>query len=324
MATRGRVTASKGGTVVATGPTATTGDDLTKGLKEGGGGKDGHLNLQDKNGKLKVRLVAKDKGGRLILNGSDEKQRLRIDAENAKMHIGGNGKGGNITLLRSTSTIAGQVTVLRPTIELDGENGNLFLKDNSGTKNRISLEGNAANIWLGGNGSDGSILLFNKDTGQADIQSGTASIWLSGSNGDIVLRNADCAEEFDIDAAAEVIPGTVMVLNREGKLQPSGEAYDKRVAGVISGAGDYKPGIVLDRQEAGRKRLPLALVGKVFCQVDAQFSPIEVGDLLTTSPTSGHAMRAGDPLKAFGAVIGKALRPLTSGRGLIPILIALQ
>jgi len=35
-------------------------------------------------------------------------------------------------------------------------------------------------------------------------------------------------------------------------------------------------------------------------------------------------MKASDPLKAFGAVIGKALRPLPDGKGLIAILIALQ
>ena len=51
---------------------------------------------------------------------------------------------------------------------------------------------------------------------------------------------------------------------------------------------------------------------------------IEIGDLLTTSPTPGHAMKADDPLKAFGTVIGKALRPLAAGQGLLPILIALQ
>ncbi len=53
-------------------------------------------------------------------------------------------------------------------------------------------------------------------------------------------------------------------------------------------------------------------------------APIEIGDLLTTSATPGHAMKATDPHKAFGAVIGKALRPLDRGQGLIPVLIALQ
>ena len=65
-------------------------------------------------------------------------------------------------------------------------------------------------------------------------------------------------------------------------------------------------------------------MGKVYCKVDAQYAPIEVGDLLTTSPTPGHAMKAADPLKGFGSVIGKALRPLNGGQGMIPILIALQ
>jgi hypothetical protein len=58
--------------------------------------------------------------------------------------------------------------------------------------------------------------------------------------------------------------------------------------------------------------------------VDAQYSAIAVGDLLTTSATPGHAMKAIDPLKAFGSVIGKALCPLNAGQGMIPILIALQ
>jgi hypothetical protein len=115
-----------------------------------------------------------------------------------------------------------------------------------------------------------------------------------------------------------------MVLDHEGALEPSQRAYDKRVAGIISGAGDFKPGIVLDKQHSGGNRMPIALLGKVYCKVDAQYSAVAVGDLLTTSPTRGHAMKAVDPLKAFGAVIGKALRPLSDGQGLVPILVTLQ
>jgi hypothetical protein len=142
--------------------------------------------------------------------------------------------------------------------------------------------------------------------------------------GDIRLVNADCAEDFDIAGLEKVEPGTVMVIESEGALIPCTTAYDKRVAGVISGAGKYKPGIVLDKQESSNYRMPIALMGKVYCKVDASYGAIEVGDLLTTSPTVGHAMRTDDPFKAFGTVIGKALLPLESGQGLIPILIALQ
>jgi hypothetical protein len=142
--------------------------------------------------------------------------------------------------------------------------------------------------------------------------------------GDVKLINADCAEDFDIANADLVEPGTVMVLGDGGILLPSDSSYDKRVAGVISGAGDYKPGIVLDKQEDQPDRKPIALMGKVYCKVDASYASIATDDLLTTSPTLGHAMKATDPQKAFGAVIGKALRPLVEGQSLIPILIALQ
>jgi len=142
--------------------------------------------------------------------------------------------------------------------------------------------------------------------------------------GDIRLTNADCAEDFNICSDVTVEPGTVMVLGEKDTLFPSQRAYDKCVAGVISGAGDYKPGIVLDKQQSENNRQPIALLGKVYCKVDASYAPIEVGDLLTTSDTPGYAMKTIDPFKAFGAVIGKALRPLTEGQGLIPILIALQ
>jgi hypothetical protein len=157
---------------------------------------------------------------------------------------------------------------------------------------------------------------------------------LAGSHeiqGDLVLFGdirfasaADCAEDFTICADLGVDAGTVVVLGAEGALFPSRTAYDKRVVGVVSGAGECKPGIILDRKPTADNRQPVALVGKVYCKVDASHGPVDVGDLLTTSSTPGHAMRATDPLRAFGAVIGKALQQLKNGRGLIPVLVALQ
>ena len=141
---------------------------------------------------------------------------------------------------------------------------------------------------------------------------------------DIILTGGDCAEQFDVSSQVIAEPGTVMVINGEGELEPSQRPYDKRVAGVISGAGDLRPALILDKQQSDRNRASVALVGKVYCKVDATDVAIEVGDLLTTSHTVGHAMKADDPVRAFGTIIGKALRPLRSGTGLIPILVALQ
>ena len=143
--------------------------------------------------------------------------------------------------------------------------------------------------------------------------------------GDIFLPGADCAEQFDVSSSVPVDPGSVMSIRDDGSLGVCEVAYDRRVAGVVSGAGDFRPGIVLDQKgPAAQDRSSVALVGKVYCKVDATFAPIETGDLLTTSPTPGCAMKALEPLRAFGAVLGKALRPCREGRGLIPILVALQ
>lgn len=138
---------------------------------------------------------------------------------------------------------------------------------------------------------------------------------------------ADCAEEFEVNTPDGVRdePGTVMVIDEHGALTRCAADYDRRVAGVISGAGDYRPGVVLDRGAPGDAgRQAIALVGKVFCRVDARRGAVAIGDLLTTSDTAGCAMRATDPSRTAGAVIGKALGALADGVGLIPILVALQ
>jgi hypothetical protein len=137
-----------------------------------------------------------------------------------------------------------------------------------------------------------------------------------------MLLNADAAEEFDVEDGAE--PGMVMVLAEDGSLAVSEQPYDTRVAGVVSGAGCYRPGLILDRRDTGRERAPIALMGKVFCFAEATDAPIVAGDLLTTSTHRGYAMRIGDRGRAIGAVLGKALAPLRSGRGLIPVLVTLQ
>jgi hypothetical protein len=60
------------------------------------------------------------------------------------------------------------------------------------------------------------------------------------------------------------------------------------------------------------------------CKADADIAPIKVGDLLTTSPTKGHAQKVLDPTKAVGAILGKALGALAKGKGKIPVLVTLQ
>ncbi|MGN9841287.1 hypothetical protein ACTMTI_24475 [Nonomuraea sp. H19] len=142
--------------------------------------------------------------------------------------------------------------------------------------------------------------------------------------GDIRLVNADGAELFDAADPDEITPGTVVVVDDSGTISPSTVGYDRTVIGIVSGAGAFRPGIVLDNREDNTSRLPVAVFGKVYVHADATTGAIAIGDLLCSSPTPGHAMKAADPGRAFGAVIGKALGALREGQGMIPVLVSLQ
>jgi hypothetical protein len=144
-------------------------------------------------------------------------------------------------------------------------------------------------------------------------------------SGDVKLFGADCAEEFPC-ATPDIEKGTVMVLGEHGAVRPSDAPYDHRVAGIVSGAGEHRPGIVLDsgEQDAERARVPIALLGKAFCKVDADSGDVKTGDLLTTAERPGHAMKVTELASALGAVLGKALAPLEAGQGLLPVLVTLR
>ena len=119
----------------------------------------------------------------------------------------------------------------------------------------------------------------------------------------------------------------VVVIDPEnpGALTMSGQAYDRRVAGVISGAGGVKPGMLMSQMGSmADGTQPVALTGRVYCWVDASYGRIEPGDLLTTSGTPGHAMKVNDYNLAQGAVLGKAMTRLEKGQGLVLVLVTLQ
>jgi hypothetical protein len=175
-----------------------------------------------------------------------------------------------------------------------------------------------AGVCTGANGFAG------KFAGNVEIAGDITAVNTITVSKDVILTGADCAEQFDVSDLEAPEPGTILVIDDAGKLRASTSPYDRRVAGVVSGAGAYRPAIVLDRQASEAGRISVALLGKVYCKVDADPSPIAVGDLLTTSARRGFGMKAVDPSLAFGAIVGKALRPLSAGQSLIPILVALQ
>lgn len=152
--------------------------------------------------------------------------------------------------------------------------------------------------------------------------------WVSGEMSVAVLTirgGADLAEPF-ASSDGPLAPGSVVVIDpeRPGKLRLATEPYDTKVAGVVSGAGGVQPGIALRQDGALDGGQNVALTGRVYVLADAAFGAIQPGDLLTTSATPGHAMKAADPRRATGAVLGKAMTPLAEGRGLVLVLVSLQ
>ncbi len=176
------------------------------------------------------------------------------------------------------------------------------------------------------------------DTWSAGVTSGgNFEFFHSGPGPDLVsvpvlriVGGADLAEPFEIGAADGVVaaPGMVVTIDpaKLGELRVADRSYDTTVAGIISGAGGVKSGLTLQQKgSVADGSLPVALTGRVWCLADTAASgPIKPGDLLTSSATPGHAMKAADAAKAQGAIIGKAMSSLENGRGLVLVLVSLQ
>jgi len=138
------------------------------------------------------------------------------------------------------------------------------------------------------------------------------------------IAGADLAEKFPV--SEEVKPGMVVAIDTDspGKLRLARGTYNRCVAGIVSGANEFSVGVVLGNRPGDENAPPIALSGRVWVYCDASKQTIEPGDLLTTSNTPGHAMKATDHNRAQGATLGKAMTPLKKGKGLVLVLVTLQ
>ncbi len=176
-------------------------------------------------------------------------------------------------------------------------------------------------------GSGGSISATNISAGQFGQNTGGGNYTFPSNvvvNGTINAKYQDMAEWVP---TAQALPAaTVVVLDptQSNQVMASAQAYDTRVAGVIS----ETPGLALG--EGGPGKVLVATTGRVRVKVDASSGPIAIGDLLVTSDIPGVAMKS-EPLNVGGAalhrpgtLIGKALEPLAKGKGEILVLLSLQ
>jgi hypothetical protein len=197
---------------------------------------------------------------------------------------------------------------------------------------RIRAEGGTNNLMLGAGTDD---VLFIKGNGSVGIGTSSPSrrltvrgnILVESETGAAILElgeGLDYAEGFDVSDHLDITPGAVMIIDpsNPGKLAMSSKPYDSKVAGIVAGANEMGSGV---RLGADQFDYDVALAGRVYCNVDATETTVKPGDLLTTSSTPGHAMKATDYLRAQGAILGKAMQELEKGqKGQILVLVTLQ
>ena len=142
-----------------------------------------------------------------------------------------------------------------------------------------------------------------------------------------LVGGADLAEPFQVSSETPIEPGFVVAIDPEnaGQMRLTQTPYDRTVAGVISGANGIDTGLLLRQTgTVADGEWPVALTGRVYVKVDASHGTVRPGDLLTTSPTPGHAMVVRDHNLAQGAILGKAMTGLDQGKGAVLLLVGLQ
>lgn len=301
-----------------------------------------------------IQLLAESSD--VLVRNADGEQRLELDGDdgdgapairllNAKGSSGitldgDEGDGAPVIWLRNALGGLG--------ISLDGDDNDgapAIRLRNSNDELAITLDGNEGD---GGSGmrlrnANGDLTI----TLDGDDGDGDGEIRLRNANGDVAItldadyggtgriiadvleiNGADLSERFNISTPeAQLEAGMVVCIDPEkpGSLLLSTRAYDRTAAGIISGAGGVRPGLLMRQQGTlADGQHAVALTGRVYCNVDATVAPIEPGDLITTSDTPGHGMKVTDHASALGAIIGKAMTGLDEGRGQILVLVSLQ
>jgi hypothetical protein len=176
------------------------------------------------------------------------------------------------------------------------------------------------------------------------LDGSTENMYLDGT------YNSGAGDYADLLPIAEQMePGDVVVIGPDGKILRSTTSYATNVAGIYSTLPAFVGGNVADDIAEGDpdaamlqamlpelmtntefERVPVALTGMVPCKVSAENGAIQPGDLLVTSNTKGHAMKAspidvgGVTFFPPGTILGKAMEALDSGVGVILVLVSLN
>ena len=174
----------------------------------------------------------------------------------------------------------------------------------------VSATGNITGSYFIGNGSQ----LTGISAGSSYSDSNVVTLLASfGSNnisttGNVTAANlnsptADLAEMYSADA--DYAPGTVVQFGGQQEITITSSSHCTQVAGIVSTSPSY----LMNSAQAGDHVVPVALTGRVPCQVVGM---IAKGDRLVSSTIAGVATTLDKNLYEPGCIIGKSLEEYNS------------
>ena len=319
----------------------------------------GHM--LDVAGRVRFREGAGASAGIWLLNGGSDRAFIGMQDDNHVGFWGQNGAGWSLTVntVNGNIDIPGGRQIFCPgRLHIFGEEL-LYLLNKSGVVIGKEWGGNGnlevqGRLTVGGGKNayvtDQFVNRLNETLEQGDVVviGSNQSALFYGKDGSIPVLEADltdraydtrvcgivCDVHGQLEAAAPPAPDEEGAAADRADSKPKSSRRKKR--GEDEAAPPETPQVIRafsteEAVEQGETKVGPGQVGYMvtlgafsYCKVDADIAPIEVGDLLTTSPTRGHAQKVTDRAAAAGAIVGKALGSLKEGRGKIPVMVVLQ
>jgi hypothetical protein len=215
---------------------------------------------------------------------------------------------GTLSSLTVTANVAGgNLTTAGQVVATGNVNGgNLVVTGNLIDSAALEIiTGSNGNITLSPNGT--GLIVANKDirNGQAN---GVGNIGTVGGFFNTIFAKSTSAQYADLAemyvSDADYPAGTVVEFGGEYEITISSASHSTRVVGIIS----TNPSYLMNSAQTGEHVLPVALTGRVPCQVQG---PVRKGDVLVASAIPGVAQRIGMNWQP-GCILGKSMQVIDS------------
>ena len=241
-----------------------------------------------------------------ISSGTSNVQ-IPSSGSNIRVNVGGTSNvavfstaGANVT---GTLGVTGAVTGASLSVSTGNiTGGNLILSGAIEDSAQLDIRTTAGNgnIVLTPNGTGVVVVAKDIVNGQAN---GVGNIGSATTVFNTVFAKATSAQYADLAemyvSDQDYLPGTVVEFGGVQEITITTRSHSTAVAGIVS----TNPSYLMNSAQSGDYVLPVALTGRVPCQVQG---PVRKGDVLVSSATPGVAQRIGANWQP-GCVLGKAM-----------------